>query len=278
MIFSRLASSIGNSDFLRLLKEGVLQALFPRVCPVCGEILRLPKGSLRLLYSSVPVSSVQRCRPLLICSACYPALTPVSGAVCRKCTKPLFSEEESLCENCRKGNAHFEEGASLWIHDDAAKKILYDLKFHNRRDNADLIGFELALKMKERMIRWQPEVLLPVPLHKKRLQQRGFNQAQLIAEKLSFWLEKLYGIRVPVDASYLLRCENTRPQRTIDAARRSRNVARAFTIREDGKTPYRSVVLLDDIYTSGATINACAGKLKEAGCKQVCFITASIVS
>ena len=283
MFISDKSHTIAKSTLLCKLKEICFQLLFPRVCPVCGKILKLPSGWANALTYPMPVAplskkAVRKIRSILICDCCFPKLVPLSGSVCRKCSKLLFSEEEIFCENCRKGLSRFDEGSALWIHDDAAKKILYNLKFHNKRDNADLIGFELALQMKTRIEFWQAQVLLPVPLHKKRFHQRGFNQAQLIAEKLSFWLEKLYGIRLPVDASYLLRSKNTKPQRTIDAAMRTRNVADAFIVDKKEGRSYQSVILIDDIYTSGSTLNACAEKLKEAGCKQVCFITASIVS
>jgi len=199
--------------------------------------------------------------------------------VCQKCSKPLILQDDCFCESCRNGIRYFKQGKSLWIHDDSARKIVYDLKFHNKRDNADLIAFEMAVQMKSIISEWNAEVMLPVPLHKKRFRERGFNQAQLIAERISFWLSKLFGIVLPVDSDYLLRTENTKPQRILDVSARAQNVKKAFVVFQNNDKPkhYRSVILIDDIYTSGATLNACAKTLKEAGTEEVFFLTATVV-
>ncbi|MBR3308583.1 MAG: ComF family protein [Lachnospiraceae bacterium] len=132
--------------------------------------------------------------------------------------------------------------------------------------------------MKSIISEWNAEVMLPVPLHKKRFRERGFNQAQLIAERISFWLSKLFGIVLPVDSDYLLRTENTKPQRILDVSARAQNVKKAFVVStRNGQYAKRSVILIDDIYTSGATLNACAKTLKEAGTEEVFFLTATVV-
>lgn len=324
---------------LQIVKEHCLQLLFPRVCPVCGQILKLPKGWATLLspeftnrvYSaqcskrtaenrsflphrpsssgpdtSLPLKpSLAVCRSILICPDCCSSLPLVEGPVCQKCSKPLILQDDCFCESCRNGTRYFKQGKSLWIHDDSARKIVYDLKFHNKRDNADLIAFEMAVQMKSIISEWNAEVMLPVPLHKKRFRERGFNQAQLIAERISFWLSKLFGIVLPVDSDYLLRTENTKPQRILDVSARAQNVKKAFIVSpKNGRSTkcpdllnsnsihsgqsfppnqsgspkhYRSVILIDDIFTSGATLNACAKTLKEAGTEEVFFLTATVV-
>lgn len=263
------------------LKERLLQLLFPRVCPVCGEILKLPPKWYHVQIFSAngqPFGKfIKHCHQILICPACVSKLNPVSEPACAKCSRPLDDPDDFYCDVCAAADHAFDAGAALWAHDDIARKIIYDLKFHNKRDNADLIGFEMALHLKEHLDLWNAEVLIPVPLHKKRLRERGFNQAQLIAEKLSFWLEVLYGYSLPVDDSYLLRSEKTKPQRTLKTSMRAKNVRGAFTVVGYEKDRHRSVILVDDIFTSGSTINACARALKECGSQAVFFVTASIV-
>lgn len=277
---------IGSIDHLlsskvkvSLFKQRLLDLLFPRVCPVCGEILTPPSKQDRSL------------RPLFLCPDCYPKLNPIKEPVCAKCSRPLSDPDDLYCDVCQSAPLHYDFGSALWIHDETAKKILYDLKFRNKRDNADLVGFEMALHAKEYMELWNAEALIPVPLHKKRMRERGFNQAQLIAEKFSYWIGVLYGIKIPVDHDYLLRRENTKPQRTLESSMRAQNVRTAFCVNRrernghssypadmaDKNTIYRSVILIDDIFTSGSTINSCAKTLKAAGCKKVFFLTASIV-
>ena len=200
MFLSRTIDSFVNRRFLRILKETVLQALFPRVCPVCGEILKLPRRWAKELtepaYSGTLFpEEIRRLRSILICRDCLAKINYVSGPTCRICSKPIDPDAEDLCDLCIKKSRSFDRGFALLVHDDTAKKILYDLKFRNRRDNADWIGFDMALHFAGQIRRWKPDVLIPVPLHKKRMRERGFNQALLIAESFSFWLEKLYHYR-----------------------------------------------------------------------------------
>ncbi|MBR5931861.1 MAG: ComF family protein [Lachnospiraceae bacterium] len=259
---------------LRKIISVLLQILFPRVCPLCGMIL--PK---RLKEAD---------QPPFICASCREELSFLSEPGCLKCSRPV-PEEEEYCEECKKKKRYFNRGRALLLHDDNARKILYDLKFQNRRDNADFIGYEMARQFAELSGRWKIEALIPVPLHKRRLRQRGFNQAETIANAFSYWLEKEAGMKIPVDTRLLRRIYATRPQRELGPEERMQNVQKAF--RADPLLPanksgygascgngiYQTVCLIDDIYTSGATLDACAAALKKAGIRHVFFLTASIV-
>ena len=255
---------------ISLLKEVFTQLLFPRVCPVCGELLTLPSARQK--------QSIDVYLSGMICKNCRNRLNFLSGPCCAKCSKPLTSEEEIFCDFCRKKKRFFDSGSALLLHDETAKKLIYGLKFRNKRDNAELLGFLMALQFQEVLTLWKADALIPVPLHKKRLRERGFNQAELIAETFSFWLKKLYGLDLPVLSDFLLRSKNTKPQRTLEAGMREGNVGNAFVISPAAPAlPLRSVVLIDDIFTSGSTISACAETLKKAGIRYVHFLTASIV-
>lgn len=275
------------------IKERCLQILYPRVCPVCGELLKLPHKWYRTFdpesHSIFPAGafpssgnknrSLDFYRSCMICRDCYPLLKTIPEPRCVKCSRPLSFEDDYLCDLCRKKTRGFDTGSALLLHDDVSKKIIYDLKFHNRKDNADLLALEMAFQFHELLLLWKPEVLLPVPLHKKRFRERGFNQAELLAQKFSFWVKKLYGLPLPVDSGFLIRHKNTLPQRTLESNMRESNVGRAFSVipPSDSPRPYHSVILMDDIFTSGATIDACAKVLKENGVSNVYFLTASIV-
>lgn len=282
-------------EIVLTIKEVFLQLLFPPVCPVCGKILKLPKmGNLlfrAFIFSNIHILNItppSDFRSFMICDECITKLPYVREPRCICCSRPLEAEDEIYCDICRRRSLFFDGGSALFLHDATAKKIIYDLKFHNLRDNARFLGFEFALRFHDLIFFWKPDVCIPVPLHKKRFRQRSFNQAQLIAEWFSFWIEKLYRIHLSVDSEYLLRTENTRPQRILESGMRSGNVRNAFSISCQNAEPrpesnknkvprYRCVLLIDDIFTSGSTIDACSRTLKEAGCRQVFFLTASIV-
>ena len=111
-----------------------------------------------------------------------------------------------------------------------------------------------------------PEVILPVPIHNYKRRQRGFNQAELVAKELSRIL------KVPVDTEYLMRVEKTTPQKELTRQQRKVNLRQAFAVRETGKY-YEKVLLVDDIYTTGATIDAISEILRENQTKIIFFLT-----
>lgn len=238
----------------------VLQLLFPRVCPLCGKILnlRMNKGN------------------PYICPECYSKLKFVSGAGCLKCSRPLSDETALYCADCSRHKRWFDQGAALLIHDQHARKILYDLKYRNKRDHADMLAFEAAGRLSSFLELWKPEVIIPVPLHKKRLRRRGYNQAEVLSEKLSRILVS-HQIRIPVDSRYLIRVRTTSAQKELSSEERERNMRGAFEIHyKEAAGKYRRILLVDDIYTSGATLSECARVLKEEGAEKVFFLTFSI--
>ena len=273
--------SVLSDANLSRIKELFLTVLFPKVCPVCGKALSLPRGWSKILTdrshrSGLSAEEIRRYCSALICKECIRAVSFVADPSCAVCSRPLDQSEEPLCDLCSKKAFSFDRGKALTVHAGAGKKILYDLKFHNMREYADTVGFFLALRFADEIRKWKGEALIPVPLHKKRMRERGFNQAFLIAARTSFWLEKLFGLSIPVEERILVREENTKPQRTLPAEDRQKNVRNAFSVSE--RKAYHSVILIDDIFTSGSTLDACAKTLKKAGTAHVFFLTASIVS
>lgn len=190
------------------------------------------------------------------------------------CSKPV-NDDESVCLECRKVKRYFDKGYGLLCHDDVTKKIIYGYKFAMRRDNAFFLGWEMSERFSGIIKKLSPEAMIPIPLHKSKLKQRGFNQAQLLAEKMSQNLKEIYGINLITDSKYLLRKEKTKPQKELNANQRIMNMKGAFEITEPGK--YKRVLLIDDIFTSGSTLNEAAKCLKAAGADKVFFLTVSIV-
>ncbi len=249
-----------DNKTMRKLAAGAVSLLFPRVCPLCGQILKK--------------SAKDADRPPFICNSCRKQLSFPDQPRCMCCSKSIEEEEEEFCEDCRKRKRSFDRGWGMLLHDDAARKIIYDLKFNNRRDNADFLGHAMAEYFAEQLKNWEVEALIPVPLHKKRKIQRGFNQAEWVAEKMAYWLKEK-SVDLPVDTELLIRKVSTLPQRKLDRASRSKNMFNVFAATMEKK--YRTVVLIDDIYTSGATLDEAAQTLKKSGVERVYFLTASIV-
>lgn len=257
-----IADKISVNTILRELKEEALQLIYPRVCPVCGKILR------KAAKDNNPY----------ICGKCYEKLNIPEGNRCLKCSRPLQDDSKAFCDPCNSHVYNYDSGFALMLHDDISKKILYDIKYANKRDNADMLAYETAERLKDILKFWEPDIMVPIPLHKKRYFTRGFNQAELLAAKLSEQLRN-HGVEIPVDSKLLKRVKNTSAQKILGEQERSANIRNAFEIDAEyaASQKYETVLLVDDIYTSGSTVSEAAGELKSAGIKKVYFLTFSIV-
>lgn len=224
-----------------------LDMLYPRRCPVCHDIA-VPRGS-------------------KICSVCREKLRPIAGPRCFRCSKPLGREEKEYCKDCRKTRL-FDQGIGIFPYGSVLQESLFKLKYGKRQEYGSFYGQIAAFYSREIIKKWNIEVIIPIPLHKKRMEKRGYNQAQLIAEALGS------GLHIPVDSHLLKRRVNTRPQKELDYRERKQNMKNAFFLA--GKNKYRRILLVDDIYTTGTTIETAAELLKKHGTEKVFFLTIAI--
>ena len=224
---------------------GILDILYPRRCPVCHGILKGKDG---------------------ICPECRKKLHYITEPKCKKCGKQLENEEQEYCTDCLRFPHAYDRGAAVFSYDDIMRRSISMFKYHNRREYAKVYAAEMYRQQRRLIEQLDPEVILPVPVHWKKKRQRGFNQAELVAKELG----KLAGIFV--DTKYLVRKEKTIPQKELTRLQRKQNLKEAFVLRSNGKH-YERVLLIDDIYTTGATIDAISEKLRENQTKTIYFLT-----
>ena len=172
-----------------------LEMLFPVRCPVCDTVL--PRGR-------------------RVCALCGKDLKLIKTPYCMKCGKRLRSEEERLFSDCATYPHVYDRGRALYEYV-SVRKSIYRLKYGKRAEYATFYGEELARHLGDVIRSWNPDVLVPVPLHPKRLAKRGYNQAELLADTLG----KKLGI--PVKKKLVRRLKNTLPQKNLDAAGRQNN-------------------------------------------------------
>lgn len=185
-----------------------------------------------------------------------------------RCGKPVFEEEE-FCGNCRGKRTYLTEGRSLWIHKKPVTDAVYGFKFRNKRNRGAFFAEEMAERFGKQLLKWEIDEIIPVPLHRIRQKNRGYNQSEIISVALS----ELTGI--PVRTDVLFRIKKTRPQKSLGRSGRALNLNGAFAVAAQWKAP-ENVLLVDDIYTTGATLQKAAKMLKLAGCRNVYFLTISI--
>ena len=221
-----------------------LDMLYPRRCPVCHDIA-VPGGS-------------------RICNVCREKLKPITGPRCFRCSKPLKREEQEYCKDCRKTRL-FDQGIGIFPYGSVLQESLFKLKYGKRQEYGSFYGQIAAVNSREIIRNWGVEIIIPIPLHRKRMEKRGYNQAELIAEALGKTL------CIPVDSRLMKRKVNTRPQKELDYRERKQNMKNAFFLK--GENRYRRILLVDDIYTTGSTIEAAAELLKRNGAENVFFLT-----
>ena len=227
--------------FLEYSRQAAADLLFPRRCPVCGGVA-MPKGR-------------------LICPACLKQLSFVSSPACMKCGKEIGSREQEYCADCIRRKKSFTRGFALLNYDSRAAASMAAVKYHNKREYLDFYARAAALRFGKQFRQAGIQVIVPVPVHASRLKTRGFNQAAVLAEKLSAELG------IPWE-ELLIRVKKTDPQKSLGSAERLKNLRGAFEAEQEaGK--WERVLLVDDIYTTGSTAEICSRALLKTGVKQV---------
>lgn len=186
-----------------------------------------------------------------------------------KCGKPIRYAEREYCHDCQKTEHFYDRGCSLWLHKEPVNTSIYRFKYHNQRVFARYYAEEIVNAFHDEICRWNPDIIIPVPLHWRRRRKRGYNQSALLAKEIG---EKM---KISVDASLVKRIRYTDPQKKLDHNKRKANLWHAFRV---GNLPrnVKRVLLIDDIYTTGNTIDAISRELKKKGAEKVYFLTISI--
>ena len=234
-----------NRNVTALFGQGYrnfLDLLYPRRCPLCHRILR---------------NSHQ-----LICLDCAGDLRPVSGPRCYKCGKPVNGDEE-YCRDCGAHPGAFDQGRGIFLYDDRMRYSIMKYKYFGCQEYSRFYGKALYIYGKDMLALWKPQIIIPVPLHRRKQRIRGFNQAEKIAMDLS----KIVDIPTVDNIS---RKYNTKRLYKLGKEERINELKNAFVIKEniiDLKN--KNVLLVDDIFTTGSTVNEISKILKINGVNKV---------
>ena len=204
------------------------------------------------------------------CKECWSDFSPLQGPVCPSCGKPFGSPEsladspEHECFHCRKTPPHYDQALAAGLFEGPLREAIHIFKYRPLRS----LGEPLARWMAGQVRMTVPlDMAMPVPLHKKRLRHRGFNQALLLAHGVS---ERF---AMPLNYDNLMRVRYTRPQVELSGRERAENVRGAFNLIRPAEVRDKRILLIDDVFTTGATMNECAKVLKDAGAASVTVLT-----
>ena len=220
----------------------VLDAVYPPACAICGK----------------PLDAIKR--EAKVHNDCFARTLPVTGQTCGKCGKKV-SEGEFYCRDCRETEHIFTQAVAAFEINPELQDALYRFKYKNKREYAPFFAESIFTTHKDLLRFLQPELIIPVPMYYKKERARGYNQAALVAAELGKYLG------IPVDTDILTRNKKTAPLKDCTAIQRREILAGVFELQ--GELNVRRVLAVDDIYTTGATLDACAAVLKAGGVQEV---------
>lgn len=214
-------------------------------CLICGEELNH-----NTLYS--------------ICDDCMEKLPFNNGKVCLRCSEPI-NTMASYCINCKNTKPYYTKNTSLFLYEDPIREIIRKLKYDNKKYLAHTFSNMIAGEVSRMDVSF--DIVIPVPLYYKRLKYRGYNQSELLTESLKTKLN------LNVDTTALIKIRNTRTQANLTRTERMENLKDAFKVTDKAKVKGKTILLIDDVFTTGTTINECSKTLIEAGAKAVYSVT-----
>ena len=238
-------------------KEMLWRKIFPPRCPACDAVI-----------------SYEQWQTEGFCKYCGKDVVRITGRICDCCGRALSSGERGmLCGNCQRnqGRLHFYQGRAVFAYSGPLKDTMYRMKYEHRTGFAEL--FVKEVKKNQYLDQWirkhEFQGVLAVPMYKEKQRRRGYNQAELLAREIS----REYGI--PMLKDVLERVEDTRPQKELEREKRKNNLKNAFKIRKIS-VKLTQVLVIDDIFTTGGTIDEIASVLQTAGVQRVYYLVACI--
>lgn len=235
----------------RRILRGFLDILFPASCAYCN--------------GTTGDSAVSR-----FCTVCWNDFAMLPSPTCPSCSRPfespaaLESSPAHVCSECRKHPPQFDQAVAIGQFEGPLREAIHQYKYRPCRSLGRPLGAWLSQNIS---LLPGVDMVIPVPLHTTRLRKRGFNQALLLAHEV----HKKHAI--PLSYDNLFRTRPTRPQVELKADERARNVAAAFALKRPEEVKAKHIVVVDDVFTTGATLNECASVLKSAGAAQVVALT-----
>jgi ComF family protein len=226
-----------------------LNILFPPLCHICRRY-------------------IPDAQELHICPGCRELITPIVTPLCVVCGIPFAGRgDDHVCGSCCTSPPRFDAARAAIVYEGAGRDLIHSFKYRNKTHLRRPLAL-LTMEMLSGYIHGcRPDLIAPVPLHRKKLSARGFNQAVLLGEILS------QRLKIPLDRRNLRRTRWTEPQVNLAAHDRRANVKGAFAIQDPDLVAGRRILLVDDVLTTGSTAEECGRVLKAAGAADVTVIT-----
>jgi ComF family protein len=240
---------------LRELINDVSDIIFPPQCLACAEIINQPAKQ-------------------VFCSTCQEKIVFITDNFCPICGVPFLvcPAGTHICGNCLVNKPYYTRARAVAGFETVIMDAIHKFKYGRNVSTGNSLGLFMANFSFPDFNFSEYSLLIPVPLHIKRLRDRGFNQSLLLAKEMG---EKY---NLPVKFSLLKRSKFTLTQTGLNKAEREKNIKGAFVVAKKEKVTGKNIILIDDVYTTGATVNECARVLLKAGAQKVSVLTLSRVT
>jgi ComF family protein len=226
-----------------------MDLIYPPRCPICREFLRQTVDENGFGF----------------CKTCFEGFTKITSPVCPTCGRPFVTTEgeDHHCEECLRKRPFYDIARAPYLYQGPLMSAIHAFKYSGKSRLSNPLGGLLSSFSKPWLEAMADLLVMPVPLHPKRLRERGFNQSLLLARHVAS------GLGCGLDFLTLRRVRYTKPQTGLKSHERQKNVRGAFEVMDRSGVKKRSIVLVDDVATTGSTLNHCARTLKRAGAKEV---------
>ncbi|MGB2698055.1 MAG: ComF family protein [Candidatus Zixiibacteriota bacterium] len=235
-------------DAISDLKGAIIDFVLPSHCITCGNYL----------------SQQER----IVCDVCWDNLEVLPSPFCPVC-KNILEQGNLLCRICTE-RKNLCAVRSLGVFDNYYQKMIHGFKYQQKMSLGQRLGKRLGEKLKDDKLTSGFDCIIPVPLHSTRKRERGFNQSEILAQELSDVTH------IPVLKKVLKRTRNTKDQTKLTPEERIENVRGAFTLKDPEKIEGKKIILVDDVMTTGATLEECAIVLREAGVERIMGATIAV--
>ncbi|MDP2843945.1 MAG: ComF family protein [Acetobacterium sp.] len=227
-------------------------------CPICGKVLFVTNR--------------------FLCHQCEDDLPRINNPTCRRCGRPIFAADRDVCIPCAKLNLPFSGGYAHLNYQDAGKKLVAAIKFKDSPHLGIWVGRQIGEAIAQSDWIKAVDFIIPIPLHPNRLQERGYNQSQKIAEGILQGLSQNISISPLLATQILVRSRDTPHQIGQGREERLSNLTGAFTVDQIETIQNKTILLVDDVLTTGATLAESAATLLEAGAAKVCIASLCAVA
>jgi len=239
----------------RDLFRGFTDLVYPACCILCKN----------------PLSALEKTNRL--CFACQAKLQKNRPPFCRRCSRPLENPNHRICRNCQETPLEFDQAWCAFLFNEPMQKLLHIFKYGHKTSLRHFFIDGIMSFTRDYQIHLNEfDLIVPIPLHPTRLRERGYNQSALIADMLA---EEL---NIPVDKRNLQRVRHTPNQARLSQKERWTNVKAAFKIKPHNNFRQKNILLVDDLFTTGATVSQAAKTLKAAGAAKVNVLTIAIAT